>query len=383
MPRQLRIEYEGAIYHVMNRGDRREPIFNDDRDRSFFLEALGEACAKTGWQIHAYCLMENHFHLVLETPQANLVSGMKWFLGTYTNRFNRRHKLCGHLFSGRYKSLIVDGGRTGYLRTVCGYVHLNPARAKLVTPERPLRTYLWSSFGEYLRPPNQRVPWLRVDRLLGEMGIPADTSAGRREFERLAEARRFEDSETEWSVVRRGWCLGDESFRRELLNQVRTQSRESHYALPRQESAEEKAEQLVAEELRRRGLPEATLEQLRKGHSAKVEIARKLRQETTVTLKWIAQRLKMGQWTHAANCISRENRRLLGKENHVERRRAVLPCAAAEKKQPSEMRQARQFGTDRAKPIQEPAFSHERNTLEKPLESEVRTDPFDLPTHCL
>src|ERR1700690_532883 len=90
MARKLRLEYPGAIYHVMNRGDRREPIFQDDKDRRLFLETLGEACAKADWQGHAYCLMGNHFHLVLETPQGNLVAGMKWFLGTYTSRFNRR-----------------------------------------------------------------------------------------------------------------------------------------------------------------------------------------------------------------------------------------------------------------------------------------------------
>ena len=100
MPRPLRIEYPGAIYHVMNRGDRREEIFRDDKDQELFLTTLAEACAKADWQVHAYCLMGNHFHLVVETPQGNLVAGMKWFLGTYTSRFNRRHKLFGHLFSG-------------------------------------------------------------------------------------------------------------------------------------------------------------------------------------------------------------------------------------------------------------------------------------------
>jgi REP element-mobilizing transposase RayT len=104
MPRPLRIEYEGAIYHLMNRGDRREPIFRDDADRKRFLETLAETCAKTAWQVQALCLMANHFHLVVETPKGNLVAGMKWFLGTYTARFNRRHKLLGHPFSGRYKA---------------------------------------------------------------------------------------------------------------------------------------------------------------------------------------------------------------------------------------------------------------------------------------
>jgi putative transposase len=116
MPRRLRLEYAGAIYHVMNRGDRREVIVRDRRDRERFLSTLGEACAKTGWQVHAFCLMSNHFHLVVETPQPNLVNGMSWRLGTYSSRFNRRHKLVGHLFSGRYKSLIVDGSQNGYLR---------------------------------------------------------------------------------------------------------------------------------------------------------------------------------------------------------------------------------------------------------------------------
>src|SRR5256886_12699044 len=190
MPRKLRIEYEGAIYHVMNRGDRQEPIFKDDTDRQRFLEALAECCAKTDWQVHALCLMPNHFHLVVETPKSNLVAGMKWLLGTYTGRFNQRHKLVGHLFSGRYKALIVDGSGNGYLRTVCDYVHLNPVRAKLLKLEQPLREYRWSSYGEYLKSPTRRPEWLKVGRLFGEMGIPQDSAAGRRQFEQMMEQRR-------------------------------------------------------------------------------------------------------------------------------------------------------------------------------------------------
>ncbi|MGO8697555.1 MAG: transposase [Limisphaerales bacterium] len=146
MPRKLRVEYPGAIYHLINRGDRREDIFRDDADRTRFLETLGQACAKTGWQVLAYCLMPNHFHLVVETPQGNLVSGMKWFLGVYTNRFNLRHKWSGHLFAGRYKALVVEGSGHGYSRTVCDYVHLNPVRAGLLRPEEPLEEFIWSSY---------------------------------------------------------------------------------------------------------------------------------------------------------------------------------------------------------------------------------------------
>src|ERR1017187_7501223 len=115
MARPIRIQYPGATYHVMARGTHGQEIFQDDQDRQRFLETLGEACEKTGFRIHAYVLMGNHYHLLVETPEGNLVAGMKWLLGTYTGRFNRRHKEFGHLFSGRYKALIVDGSGNGYL----------------------------------------------------------------------------------------------------------------------------------------------------------------------------------------------------------------------------------------------------------------------------
>jgi putative transposase len=137
MPRAMRVEYPGAIYHVMDRGDRQEDIFVDDVDRQDFLKTLAEACRKTDWQVHAYCLMRNHFHLVLETPNANLVEGMRWFLSAYTIRLNHRQKLFGHVFSGRYKALMVEGSGKGYLKTACDYVHLNPVRAHLLGAEDP------------------------------------------------------------------------------------------------------------------------------------------------------------------------------------------------------------------------------------------------------
>jgi len=104
----------------MNRGDRREAVFEDDQDRERLLETLTEAYEKTGWQVHVYCLMRNHFHLALETPQPNLVVGMKWQLGTYTSRYNRRHKEFGHLFSGRYKALIEWGSEQTFSTFRCG-----------------------------------------------------------------------------------------------------------------------------------------------------------------------------------------------------------------------------------------------------------------------
>jgi REP element-mobilizing transposase RayT len=304
MPRQLRIEYEGAIYHLMNRGDRREPIFKTDFDRLNFLQTIEETCLRTDWQVHAWCLMGNHFHLVVETPQANLVAGMKWLLGTYTARFNRRHRVFGHLFSGRYKSLIVDGSGNGYLRTVCDYVHLNPVRAKLLAAEESLRDFCWSSYGEYLKPPSARAGWLRVDRLLGEMNIPRDSAAGRRQFEQRMEQRRAQETGGDWRLVRRGWCLGDETFRQELLAQAHKREGAHHYGSQRRETAEEKGGRIVAEELDARGWSEAELARRRKGDAEKVGMAQRLRRETSVTLKWIAARLRMGSWSHVSNLLS-------------------------------------------------------------------------------
>ena len=312
MARKLRVEYACSIYHVMNRADRRERIFVDDADRQRFVETLGEACAKTGWQVHAYVLMPNHFHVVVETPQPNLVAGMKRLLGTYTSRFNRRHKLFGHLFSGRYKSLIVDGSGSGYLKSVGDYVHLNPARAKLVAVDAPLKGFAWSSWPAYLAAPSKRPAWLRVDRLLGEWGIPKDSPAGRQRLERALEERRGAEEGEEFKPIRRGWCLGEEKFREELLAQMSERMGAEHYGEERAETAEALAELIIAEELKRRRWKEADLKTRPKGDSNKVALAARLRAETTMTVGWIAERLAMGTRGHLNHLLYR--RRKLGGE---------------------------------------------------------------------
>ena len=308
MARKLRIQFPGAIYHLMSRGDRREEIFRDDSDRESFLQTLADTCAKTSWQVQAFCLMPNHFHLVVETPQPNLVAGMKWFLGTYTARFNRRHKLSGHVFAGRYKSLVV-GGEGGYLRTVCDYVHLNPVRAMLLAAEAPLRSYRWSSFPMFVATGEERPDWLRVERLFGECGIPKDSAAGRREFERRLESRRAEDTAEVFQEVRSGWCYGDDEFRQELLAQVEGEAKKYHYGAELNEAAEVKARRIISEELRRAVWTESELVKRRKGDPVKLEIARRLQSETTVTLQWIAEQLRMGTRSHLSHLLY-WNRRL-------------------------------------------------------------------------
>ena len=306
MPRQPRIEYEGATYHVINRGDRREDIVVDAADRELLVRTLGEACARTDWQVHAYCLMDNHFHVVVETPRPNLSAGMQWLLGTYTARFHRRHRTFGHLFSGRFKSLVVDASNRGYLRTVCDYVHLNPIRARLLAVGQPLRAYQWSSYPEYLKTPGQRAAWVRVDRLFGECGIAKDSVAGRRRFEQVMEERKGQErnhSSEAWKALRRGWCIGEEAFREELLARVSAKQGDQHYGEAVREAVEQKAERLVKEMLAAARVPESELRRRRKGDALKVRLATRLRQETTMTWKWIAARLAMGHWRSAANCV--------------------------------------------------------------------------------
>ncbi len=142
---------------------------------------------------------------------------MAWLQSTYTIRLNHRHQLFGHVFSGRYKAQLVEGSGNGYLRTACDYVHLNPVRARMLKAEERLLAYPWSSFGAYLAAPEHRPTWVRVDRLLGEHGIQEDTPAGRAEFERGWKGGGWRRRDPEaLKALRRGWCLGSESFRREM-----------------------------------------------------------------------------------------------------------------------------------------------------------------------
>jgi putative transposase len=302
MARPLRIEYAGAIYHVLSRGDRREAIVREDGDRILFLDLLGRTCRRTGWEIHAYCLMSNHFHLVVETPRSNLSAGMQWLLGAYTQQFNRRHHLSGHLFGGRYKALLVDGREGSYLRQVCDYVHLNPVRAGMIESGAPVQQYAWSSCAHYLRAPGKRPVWLRTDRLLGEHGIFAEGTRGRREFSRRMEALREEENRPEqWQSIRRGWKLGSEDFLDWIVDKIEVHAGEAHPRLERDETEQSKARRLLREEMKKLGWTAAELKRRKKGDPAKVALARRLRAETAVSLKWIAQNLQMGTWTYVSN----------------------------------------------------------------------------------
>lgn len=164
MARPLRLEYAGALYHVTARGDRREDIYRDEVDRQAWLEGLAMACQRFNWVVHAYCQMTNHYHLLVETVEGNLSRGMRQLNGHYTQRFNRRHGLVGHLYQGRYKAILVQ--KEGYLLELSRYVVLNPVRAGLV--RRP-EDWPWSSYRALIG--RASTPqWLDTHWLLGQFG---------------------------------------------------------------------------------------------------------------------------------------------------------------------------------------------------------------------
>ena len=328
MPRKIRIQFPGAIYHVMSRGDRREAIFEDDKDRELFLETLGQACQKSGLEIHAYCLMPNHFHLVLETPRGNLVQGLRWFLSTYTARFNRRHKYFGHLFSGRYKAVLISGS-PGYLRTACHYVHLNPARARLLRTDEPLSAFRWSSYVAYVGSKRQRPAWLRTDRFLAELHLQADSSATRERLGEHMEGWRAEEDERAYQPLRRGWFAGLAQEKERLLELIQEAKTSAHYGEELRESDDQQAERLFRAELARRGWGEEDLRRRRKGDKTKVEIAQYLRANTSATIQWIAERLMMGTGGHLTHLLYWSKRQ--SQPKGPKRRRSVFGVRGSQK----------------------------------------------------
>jgi REP element-mobilizing transposase RayT len=202
MARPLRIEFPGALYHVTARGDRRDDIYLDDEDRRAFLGLFGQVCRRFDWACHAYCLMTNHYHLLVETRRANLSRGMRQLGGVYTQRFNRRHGQVGHVFQGRYHAILVD--KEPHLLELCRYVALNPVRAGLT---KTAGQWPWSSFNATLG--RARAPdWLDSDWLLGRFG--RKRSAARAAYGEFVAEGPGQDAV--WQDLNRQIYLGDDRF---------------------------------------------------------------------------------------------------------------------------------------------------------------------------
>lgn len=210
MSRPLRIEFAGALYHVTSRGDGREDIYLDDGDRELFLEVLADVVERFNWTVHAYCLMGNHYHLLLETPDGNLSKGMRQLNGVYTQRFNAKHRRVGHVFQGRYKAIVVQ--KETYLLELARYIVLNPVRARMV---RSAKDWPWSSY----RPSAglaECPAWLETDWVLSAFSAKrVEAIEGYRAF--VAEGK---NQPAPWEKLKNQICLGTDAFVARMLSKI-------------------------------------------------------------------------------------------------------------------------------------------------------------------
>jgi len=298
MARSLRIERVNGVYHIINRGNYRHDLFINDGAHEAFESCLFEACEKCGWILEGHCVMTNHFHLVIRTPQGNLSYGMKWLQATFSNRYHRFRKVHGKLFQGRFKSLIVE--EEGYLGALQHYVHLNPVRAGMCTVDE-LKDYRWSSYW-YLWHSRKRPGFMDISGALEQAGGLKDTPAGRKKYSEYLDWLSSDapaQKEMAFEKMCRGWALGTKSFKRGLLESEGLLKEGSFESLQL-----EGRELREANELRWENLLERMLSALEKDGNAvvsekksvqwKVWIADVLKRRTAATNVWIAGKLNMG-----------------------------------------------------------------------------------------
>lgn len=322
MARKPRIEFEDAAYHVMSRGNRGANIFVDDDDRRLWLDTLGEACRRMAWEVHAYVLMGNHYHLLLVTPRANLVEGMRWFQSAFTQRINARHRWRGHLFQGRYRAQNIDPESSeGYFRTVADYIHLNPARAGIAGAtqskrRKTLAAYPWSSLPLYLGKKSARPPWLEVESVFVEHSL-RDDARGRRQYGELIQdiATNETGRGEEEGRVRSGWYLGAQRFRERLLDRLEAASaqvkrkRASVSGEAVRHVDEREAARLLFEGKRLLQITGMRLDRLPKNDMRKQALAWMIRTQTSVPAAWVCERLQMGHVANVSRAVKRMRER--------------------------------------------------------------------------
>jgi putative transposase len=335
MPRSIRIQSPGAFYHVMARGNRREAIFHDDDDHRFFLHALGQACDMTGWRVHAWVLMGNHYHLFIQTPEPNLVAGMAWLQNTYTRRYNVRHRAWGRVFGDRYKAVVVEGEDRYHYQTLMDYIHLNPVRARIIEPQKgqSILDYAWSSLSSgYAVAPGKRAKWLDVASGLKAFELEDSAKGRRRMVERLDRRAVAEEIkscgvpvmpaevDSRCSHLRRGWYWGTQAFGeklRELAGRVlqRSTPRSRGYQKDAhvKEHGERQAEVWLKAGLKAGGLKQADLIGLKGSDPRKLLLADLLWRRTVVSQEWLASKLEMKSAANVSQQLRRLDRRRVAK----------------------------------------------------------------------
>jgi REP element-mobilizing transposase RayT len=295
MARKPRIEFSGAIYHVLNRGNYRRDLFETAGAARAFVACLGEACVRMGWRVYAYCLMRNHYHLALETPRGNLVSGVHWLQSTFGNRFNRYRGERGHAFQGRYQAILVEPGV--HLARLVDYIHLNPVRAKIVALEN-LAQFRWSSYRQFVRGADGRPTWLECAAWLRAHGELADAPAGWTSYaEHLAWLMADEGRQKAAAFERmsRGWALGSEDYRKRVMKDFKLIE-------PAEDWGGEELNELnqlhwqQQLELGAQVIGSSLAGAANEAKSApwKIALAAWVKRDSSVTNRWLSERLHMG-----------------------------------------------------------------------------------------
>lgn len=307
MARNLRLEYPGACYHVINRGNYRRDVFAPKGAAEAFERCLDEAARSFGWRVHAYVVMRNHFHLALETPQPNLSLGMKWLQGTWATRFNRHRGEVGRPFQGRYKALHVESGEA--LAQVAHYIHLNPVRAKVV-PIGRMEDFPRSSLPRLAG--KNRPSWLVAETVLAESGGLADTPAGWRTYREYLGFLAEEEAklkEEKFGRLSRGWMVGSKEFKQALRKDLAElgSDLEKNRLLGARPGPEWREEQWEEKLLQAARVLKIKTDRLpaRKSATEKVHLAALLKATTAVSNGWLATRLDMGQPASVSQFVRR------------------------------------------------------------------------------
>jgi putative transposase len=291
--RKLRLLFPGACYHLINRGNYRHGVFASAGAASSFEATLLETAARCGWQLHAFVVMRNHYHLAVTTPEPNLAAGMHWLQATFAGRFNRFRRVHGQLFQGRYKAILIEPGEA--LARVVDYIHLNPVRARSL-PAAAILSHRWSSLRYFLngegRPRElEAVSWLRVH------GRADDVDDWAWYHERLVRlgadpARQRREGLVELSD---GWAIGTQGWRRAIAEEHAQHALQPELdASQVNELREQQWYRILEQSLREHGKTARDVASERKGVPWKIAIARRLRESGLAPNAWIAARLHMG-----------------------------------------------------------------------------------------
>jgi REP element-mobilizing transposase RayT len=306
MARKARIQYKGASYHVVNRGNYRRELFESVGAAQAFLKALEATVMRFGWVLHAYVLMRNHYHLVITTPHGNLVDGMHWLQGTYATRFNRYRNEQGHLFQGRYHAGLLEEEEV--MAHVVDYVHLNPVRAKLIAKEH-VEKFRWSSLNLFVR----SVAWKGMESALclrqrGPEGANADWPRYLDHLRELAD-NLAEQERLGWKGFSRGWALGSRAWKASLIKDYGAHALDP--GLDREDLQQlktERWESALETALQALGKSREELRDASKQAKWKYRLACQLKAQHGVSGKWMAEHMEFKNANSLRSLLSRHER---------------------------------------------------------------------------